>query len=213
MSVAAFVFLTLKADGTAQKAVGVAADQLREMQEEQRPWIEIEPDIIGAVTLSGETLNVQVKLVLKNTGHTPATGIEIQPVLVMITSGAVMSKEDDIERAACATANARNYQSRIVGLSVSPGGSREIWTGPTLAIRDIPEDSQHDGRHGTQLSVIGCIDYIDSTTHEHGQTGFRLLVAKRGENPSIPYMIYVEDGSLGADRVMVGEDMYGNYQK
>jgi hypothetical protein len=209
ISLIVYAFITHGQLVEMRKTVGVAQRQLDEMQADQRPWLQIKSAEIGFLKFDADNVNFNLKMTLKNTGKIPATGIEIWPVLHAM-SDATFRSEDKDEQLACSMAN-RDYPSRKTGLTVFPDDTEPISTGPTMLVSDFP--MLPNTRRGSILIVLGCIDYFISSNNTHGQTGFRFLIGRRGENPAISYAIYPDPGLLGPSDLMITKDLYGNYAK
>jgi hypothetical protein len=186
--------------------------QLEVMQADQRPWIQIKKSEINFMKFDSDTVNFSMKLTLRNTGKTPATGIEIVSRLYAVTDASFRS-EDINENAACTEAYGRAYAARSTGFSVFPDDVTDITIGPTMQVTDIPISPLNDGRRGAGFMVLGCIDYLISSNKTHGQTGFRYLIGENRGNPDVPYMIYASPRIIGPNDSLLGKDLYGNYAK
>ncbi|MGB6483184.1 MAG: hypothetical protein WBE86_06825 [Candidatus Acidiferrales bacterium] len=187
--------------------------QLNVMAADQRPWLQVKSAEIGFLKFDTDIVNFNLKIILKNTGRTPATGIEIQPSFLAATEETFRS-ENAIEQADCAEAGKKNYATRETGLTVFPDDTEPVSTVPTMRIVDIPIGPLRDGRRGAAFVVLGCFDYFISSDHsERGQTGFRFIVAGKRPTPDIPNIIYATPGILGPSDLLIAKDLYGNYAK
>jgi hypothetical protein len=208
-STIAIAWATITYTNYAKKQWETMSGQLDEMRADQRPWLQVKSAEIGFLKIEGNNINFNLKITLKNTGKIPATGVEIWPILHATTDATFRSADAD-EQTACSMAG-RDYPARKTGLTIFPDDMEPISTGPATLVSEIP--ILPNGRRGGSFIASGCIDYFISSNNTHGQTGFRFIIGRRGDNPAISYVIYPEPGILGPSDLMITKDLYGNYAK
>lgn len=187
--------------------------QLDVMRAQQRPWVEITDAQPVQVVNNDGTLNVAISVTLKNLGATPATGIDIEGALNVV-SGETMGSIERDQASVCAKAT--NYRGRNIGMSLAPGEVRTIGFEPTMLVSGVKSAAPELGvtRPGGAFAVYGCADYIIDSRVPHGQTYFRYIVSRKRPPSHIPYMIYLDEGNLTSEQLFAQrDDFQGNYSK
>ncbi len=132
-----------------------------------RPWVSGSFEISKPPSIQGNTVELEYIATLKNSGHAPATNVEISSVMAFV-GGSAGPITWGINQNSC-PALGRKYDR---GDTVFPGEPRELVTQPTSAT--IPEPSLRPLAIMLQI----CIDYQWTGFPEHHQTLYTCIVGK-----------------------------------
>jgi hypothetical protein len=207
----------------------VTRDQLRVMQTEQRPWVEIKSAQLDDIVLGGDgdSINIQMSFDIKNIGKTPALGIEVR-VAPYVTSQKTFSDANTLQERKCA--ESKDYPSRKSDLSLMPEQPDTIHVGAVISMAQAIADADNEFaewakhmnadasakrtpyRHDVAFMVLGCFDYFLASSQDHGQTFFRYSVVRPKDG--LPYGIHLPiAGTLVPPNVGMTKEMWGNYAR
>jgi hypothetical protein len=187
----------------------VMKGQLDQMQADQRPWIKIGSYKIDFLKIESENTNIGVTLSLKNVGHTPAVGIELDTELHVMTQ-ALFENLNNTQMEVCHRGQ-RMYPARTAGMTLFPDETDKLHFSAAMSTRDTLQ-SNPEFKHGVSFVVYGCINYLISSSNMHGQTGFLFDISKAGPN-GLPYLIQPKLGTTGTSGLIIFKGLYGNYAK
>jgi hypothetical protein len=178
--VAAFVYLTLKTDSTAQSAVTMSGNQLKVMEDQGRPWIEASASLSDPVTFSHQgndrTILVRLNLSLKNFGDIPAVNVHVSVPLIISyedakrTTGILRHLQED----SCSELTEADDKNPIGGMAIFPSETK------TVPVGAYSSPSFADGKPDW-FYIIGCVDYT-YRNGLHGQTGYRYRLSEEANN-------------------------------
>ena len=185
---------------TAVEQLKIASGQLNEMEADQRPWIEVVPEINDKIifsVFSNEThVHVPIKCGVTNFGRSPARNVICMTRIdsqAFVSSNETRATIDKRETDLCENARKISIAGKDAGIPV-------FQTKPNVAIHQISENI--DKTYFTEMSTIyvvqGCVDYTYSADR-HGRTAFRYLIGKFGDDHilhGIPF-IRGNDNSAG----------------
>lgn len=151
-------------------------DQVRVMERDQRPWVELENiDIQSPLTLEPVGGRVDLRFNLKNVGRSPAFKARVK--FDFLLRDQTLSKVVNAQAALC-PADGGDAKSPYEGITIFPEQTRPSngWiTFSSLTIRDW-----HAGL-ATEAAfpmIYGCVDYVFASG-EHHQTGFIYEITRK----------------------------------
>jgi hypothetical protein len=139
----------------------------------QRPWLKAEVSVASVqMTEWGghKGVFINLKFLLQNYGHSPATNLRISPVIVEHPGNTRRHELDLPQELACKDAATQADKSPIEGDVIFPGDVTGIERNQGLP-------SIYDTKDRVLFSIYGCIDYSYGD-HRHGQTGYRILLGQ-----------------------------------
>jgi hypothetical protein len=176
----AFVYLTLKTDSTAQKAVAVSSRQLEEMQAEQRPWVSVS-SFQPTMTVDADQITIAIRYTGHNSGHKPAMGgVPMTSLTVPMMNG---THGDNLSiQEVCKNAE----PGAGAGFGIFPGDSLLMETGvaiPLTWLKDAVVDSKNGDARVVHMMIKFCIAYKevgDAKTIHHTPYLLKLLDLSHG---------------------------------
>jgi hypothetical protein len=174
-----------------------AGRQIRTMENDQRPWVKVEPEIAGRLEfIVGGFGNLPLRFTLTNVGKSPAFNVTVVPWGFLSFQG----HNDPLKelRARCDWLRDQPLDNPARGSVLFPG-DRVPWDQLGVsAVGFSPDDIQksvvqeNDQRH-LYIWIIGCADYMFGEPKQHHQTGFiyRLgqIIPREGMQPALTFGI------------------------
>jgi hypothetical protein len=137
----------------------------RQLTASDRPWVYADVEPVFNETLVSGRLVIPLQFSLRNVGHSPASRVRIAGAIVNFTGN---ETPEMVQRRTCEEAQSDRVVTPMpTGVVVFPGQS------PAPIRIAFNVERRSDAFVDLEVPVItGCIDYRDSTSGEHHQTGF-----------------------------------------
>jgi hypothetical protein len=166
---------------------GAMHEQLTEMQEARRPWIQGDIRFIGPLVFNQSGAQVPIILSLANSGHSPAKNVW-RGARLFAGDG-----PDDLilswENAVCKNVIRDARKGFTIFPNETPGNSFPVW----ISGLDVKNNINPDGE--IILRIIACIDYTFAFSREHHQTSYIWEIDK--SNPATGFAhIKPSDGTI-----------------
>ena len=198
-----------KATKAATEAAHSAAQQL-ELSE--RPWVDADISIDGALVFDRDGAHIPLKIVLRNSGHSPAMHTAIYPVPLIGFRDKAM---DFYRKQACDSAASLG---RITGISLFPDRALPIreYVGISSAqLRNAAADwkRQYPTYHGTPDDIIApemivCVSYQPSFTKNAYATAYSMSLERLDEKGR-PVSLFKIGQPISEKRLLLDFDYAG----
>lgn len=149
----------------AKSAADTAASQL-ELAE--RPWVDASIRLDGPLTFDADGANIPLKIVLRNTGHSPALSTFVSAFPLVGSEGANAIR---YRRQVCQAATKTTFRSQL-GFALFPNANYEERLGVGISRKEIEKDKaskefpgSHFGEAILWPSVVVCVAYRPTFNH------------------------------------------------
>jgi hypothetical protein len=177
---------------------------------EQRPWVSVEIEPYSGLKWVDEGPELFAKVILKNTGKTPAKDVYF--VADLVGSGSEEERHRDLIRNAADMQGFKN----IPGFTLFPEAKAEIVSRFYFDSNDMAQAREMD-RSGhfaagvLLLNIVGSVTYKPSMGGRVGRTDFRIIVSRsaKKERPNVQFAIKLGE-DLGPRQIQFSTGFFGN---
>lgn len=148
----------------------------QELEISERPWISVAPVQFSGLTFDNNGGRFTIRLLIKNTGHSPATHVQLQAKLIPIKFGQeVFSEPVKEQRRLCNSASTRKGREEFAAFTLFPDEQTTRDAGMSMTPDEIKSAETKPPKWDKPFIVVlvaGCVDYQFEFERGHHQTGF-----------------------------------------
>jgi len=162
--------------------------QLTVMENDKRPWLNVQPDIQQFVDVTewneSRGIRLPLKFSMKNYGQEPAINVRVYAKIVVHPGNPRREELAIPQKEVCENGNIDSDKNPIGGIAIFPSETGVIEVGNSVSGGALFKNGEP-----VLFSILGCIIYTYGAG-AHGQTGFRYLLGKpqNGQVFGLPFV-------------------------